>query len=170
LFEEDGRFELHPMVSQMAAERLEADADDFEETRQRHAEFFTRRMKVLEEKSSNAQMEAACELHKDVDNLRLAWEWGVEHANRRAIEDGMAGLARFYDLRNLPEEGEAAFQAAVTATQPLAALENPGGEKQALLAKLYVYLDQFQLQLGKSEAGNAFIHDASQPGGKASDS
>lgn len=168
VLEEDGRFDLQPMVSQMAAEHLEADAVDYEETRMRHAEFFIRSMRILEGESGDERISAACNLHKDLDNLRLAWEWAVGHADAAAMEGGMVGMRRFYEIRNLPEEGEAAFQAAVTAMQPLAALERPGGKKRALLAELYTCLGHFRLLLGKSEAAQAAMLEASHLGDKSS--
>jgi predicted ATPase len=149
LLEDGGRFDLQPMVSQMAAERLEEDADDSEGTRKRHAEFFTRRLSILEEQTGDEQVGTTCDLHQDVDNLRLAWEWAMAQSDAAVIARGAPGLARFYEICNLPEEGEAAFQAAVTAIQPLAALENSRGDKQALLAQLYTCLGHFQLLLGK---------------------
>jgi predicted ATPase len=144
LLEEDGRFDLQPVVSQMAGERLEADTVDSEATRQRHAKFFTGQMGVLDERSGDEQLSAACNLHKDLDNLRLAWEWAVARADAAMMERGMAGLARFYEICNMPEEGQAAFQAAVSAMRPLAASENSRGDKQALLAQLYTCLGHFQ--------------------------
>jgi predicted ATPase len=164
LLEQDGRFDLQPMLSQLAAERLEADGAEFAGTQQRHAEFFTGCLRILERESGDKQIRAACKLHKDLDNLRLAWEWALAHADAGAMVHGMAGLARFYELLNLPEEGEAAFQAAVTALQPRVAPEIPEDGNQALLAKLYTSLGHFQLQLGKSEAGQAALREASRLG------
>jgi predicted ATPase len=145
---EDGRFDLLPVVRQMATERLEANTAHYEEARRRHAGFFIRRMRNLEEEAGGEQLRAACNLHRDLDNLRLAWDWAVAHPDTAALGRGMNGLARFYELRNLPEEGEAAFQAAVTAMRPLAANENVGREKIALLANLCIHLRHFQLQRG----------------------
>lgn len=164
LLEEDGRFDLQPTLRQLAAERLVSDVVDFEGTQQRHAEFFIGCMRNLASDSGDGQIGAARELRKDLDNLRLAWEWAVAHADAGAMKRSGAGLSRLYELLNLPEEGETAFQAAVTALKPLAAPENRVDSYQALMANLYTYLGRFQRLLGKSEAAEAAMHEAGHLG------
>jgi predicted ATPase len=145
------RFDLQPLVSEYAADRLDADPAKRRRTERRYAVFFTTRLQKLTEESPGKQTAAVEDLHGELDNLRKAWEWAVDHGDILAIERGADGLARFYMLRNRPEEGAAAFQRAVAAIRPLAEAENPGGERQRLLADLVEQLGRFQSLLEKSE-------------------
>ena len=49
------------------------------------------------------------ELGADLDNIRQAWQWAVVAAQIEEIEGALGGLARFYDLTSLFEEGAAVF-------------------------------------------------------------
>jgi DNA-binding SARP family transcriptional activator/predicted ATPase len=159
-----GRFDLHPLVSEYVAERLRTDPSDLQRAEARQAKFFTQRLQSLAEESPYEPGEAADDLHADIDNVRRAWAWGVAHPDGPGLVNGLEGLARFYTLLGLPDEGEMAFQAAAAAMRPLAAVENPGGERQMRLARLLMKLGHFQDMLGKSEAARAAVQEAEQLG------
>jgi predicted ATPase len=145
------RFDLHPLVYEYASGRLDADPASRQRTERRHAQFFTAWLQKLDKKSSGDPLETAKDLYREIDNLRQAWEWAVTQRASSIIEQGADGLAKFYALWKLPEEGAAAFRAAAQALRPQAELENPGGKNQALLANLLEQLSYFQSQQGKSE-------------------
>ncbi len=169
LEEEAGRFYLQPLVADYAAERLGADGAEIQRVERRHAEFFACRLQILGKESSTDTKEAAGDFRREIDNLRQAWEWAVAHADTTLLGQGQDGLARFYTQNRLPEEGEAAFQAAAAAIRPLAEIENPGGERQALLARLCMHLGRFQLQRGRTEAASASFQEARQLAKAAND-
>jgi predicted ATPase len=159
---EEGRFDLQPLVAQYATERLEADPGFKQRLESWHADFFKERLKNLEAENPGEQMNTAGDLQQEIDNLRQAWGWGVAHADITVLGESQGGLAIFYTQCNLTKQGAAAFQSAANAIRPLAAIENPGGKRKALLAELYMQLGRFQLRLGKSEEASKNIQEAIQ--------
>jgi predicted ATPase len=145
------RFDLQPLVGEYAASRLDADSADRRRTEHRHAEYYVTCLQQLEKKSAGDPMALANDLYQEIDNLRQAWEWAVANCDRLIMERGAAGLAKFYVLQDMPQEGVAAFQKATAALDPQAELENPGEENQGLLANLLEQLGYFQRQLENFE-------------------
>jgi predicted ATPase/class 3 adenylate cyclase len=75
-----GRFELHELLRQYAAEKLAEVPDDQAATAERHARYYvgmlTDRATAL---VSPKMADARDELRRDMDNLRLAGEWTMRH-------------------------------------------------------------------------------------------
>jgi hypothetical protein len=161
------RFDLQPLLGEYAATRLDADPADRQRTERRHAKYFTTGLQRLEEKSPGDPMAAASDLYQEIDNLHQAWEWATAHRESPTIKRGADGLAKFYVLRNMPQEGAAEFRKAIAAVHPQAELENPGGENQALLAQLIEHLGFFLKELGEFEAAAAAQEEAHQRRPKA---
>lgn len=77
---EAGRYDLHEVIRQYASEHLEADPARCDETCARHCEYYMKFAAEHETKlKSAAQQESMRELTVELDNLRAAWMWGVEH-------------------------------------------------------------------------------------------
>ena len=58
------------------------------------------------------QMEAIAELEPKAENLRVAWQWTIDHRDWQLVEQAMDGLGFFYEWQGRLEEGEAAVQMA----------------------------------------------------------
>jgi predicted ATPase/class 3 adenylate cyclase len=75
-----GRYELHELLRQYAADKLAADAEASEAALERHARFY---VGLLESRRSTLlgprMAEARDELRNEVDNLRTAVEWAAVH-------------------------------------------------------------------------------------------
>ncbi len=72
------RFDLHELVRQFVAEKLTQYPDDFQHTRQKHAEYFSHFVKDQEvDMYGNKQTEALATLLLEIDNIRRTWRWGV---------------------------------------------------------------------------------------------
>ena len=73
-----GRFELHELLRQYAAERLAAEQAELANARERHARFYVGMIAARSEAlRGEHMMEARDELRVEVDNLRAAAEWAV---------------------------------------------------------------------------------------------
>lgn len=111
-----GRFEIHELLRQYAAQRLAA-APDLEVTaRARHAAHY---LALLEQRGAALggpeSREALASLRRNLDNVRLAWQWAVD--GRRIDELGHAArpLERLYHYSGLLAEGAQTFAAAAAA-------------------------------------------------------
>lgn len=163
----DGRYEMHEVLRQYAAEKL-AEVEAVE-TATRHADYFTRWVQRHEAALSGETMaESTGAIQAEIDNVRAAWRWAVEHSDLAAIARSMAGLARFYVLKSLTREGEAALRAAIHAVRARLAAGKPGpiavalfdGPEQdqpaeAVLAALLVWHGRLLARSAQPEAAAA---------------
>jgi predicted ATPase len=93
-----GRYELHELLRQYAAEKLADESPDvLASTRERHARYYLARLAERREALVGAGLvQARDELRGDVDNLRVATEWAVanwEEGDARAV---LGGLNEFF--------------------------------------------------------------------------
>ena len=120
-----GRYDLHELLRQYAEERLQETADETEGVYQRHSRymlsFLGHKEKDLEGKQ---QKEALEEIQREIDNVRAAWQWAVEHKREEEIAGAAHALWFFYDTRGWYTEGEQAFRA------PAEALGMNGSEEK----------------------------------------
>jgi predicted ATPase/transcriptional regulator with XRE-family HTH domain len=111
-----GRYEIHELVRQFAADQLAADPEDAAATQHRHATYYAtwlRSRKPLLQ--GPQQQEAVAEITAEIDNLRAAWQLAID---RRDIDlfwlmtEGTV-LTWFYELRSWYREAETITRRAV---------------------------------------------------------
>ncbi|HSG66021.1 MAG TPA: hypothetical protein VLD39_13515, partial [Gammaproteobacteria bacterium] len=99
-----GRFELHELTRQHAAERLAADGAALEETGERHARHY---IGLVEARGpalfSNEMVAARDELRLELDNIRIAAEWAVRHWPIEDVRMATSALVRFLFVQGLSE-------------------------------------------------------------------
>lgn len=115
-----GRYDLHELIRQYAAERLAEQADEQDETQARHARYyliwFREQQKCL---YGASQREALAELTADIDNLRLAWSWASAHGELVLLGQAMRVFASFHDIRGWLDEGLSYLRQAVEVLEPI---------------------------------------------------
>lgn len=110
----DGRFDLHELVKQYAAEKLDETPEEGHETRDRHTAFYAAFLQERDRwlRGGARQQAALQEIETEIDNVRSAWDWAVQRGNTEALEQA-ASCFRFYcQTRGHYQEGEAAFRRA----------------------------------------------------------
>ncbi len=142
---ETGRYDLHPLVRQYAAEKLAADAADEADAHGRHARFY---FSFLEGQAGRLRgkdpQRALDEIGVELANVRTAWAWAVDQGWDAELEAGLGGLVDYYRLAGLYQEGAAVFQAAV---QRLSSRENPASRR--LVARLCIERAHLLFQQGR---------------------
>lgn len=114
---ENGRFDLHEVILQYAQSHLNEEPS-FEESQDRHSNFYLSLLEAQEEALKGAsQREAMRELTTEIDNLRAAWLWAVNHEKYPLIMQAVPGLGRFYEIGGWLQEGIEQFQLVVKALQ-----------------------------------------------------
>ncbi len=152
----EGRYTLHELLRQFAAERLQAGSPDLAVPAQsQHSAFYldllAKRHVAL---NGRAPQPAIAELRAELGNIRVAWQWAVDHAESDALSEASSALADFYDLTGLFQEGAAVFGAATEQLQ--AHLLAPAGadrSAQLVLGTLLVVHARFltrQAQFGRA--------------------
>jgi DNA-binding SARP family transcriptional activator/predicted ATPase len=130
------RYALHQLVRQYAAERLARRPVEQAETRTRHATYYA--VLVREVAPALRKTVAAQEaISADIANIRLAWDWAVEHVNVDVLEQLLEGFARWHELQGLPSQAaEALGQAAARLRAALAQVAAPDPPMQRLLGSV----------------------------------
>jgi predicted ATPase/transcriptional regulator with XRE-family HTH domain len=147
---DDGRFTMHELVRQYAAGRLAADPAEETAARQRHSLYFLDFIAGLEPDLKSArQLTALAAVNADIDNIRSAWIFGVQHGDLPRVQH-MRAHWYYYDIRGWFTEAEASLR--WTATE----LENILGKcarvdpvATVLLAYVRAQQGWFCLRLGK---------------------
>lgn len=99
------RFELHPLVQQYAAEKLDGYQLEVEQWRERHAVHYTSwfaSKRPADQRSG--QRQALEELGTDFLNLQAAWQWATSAGRTDLIEQAVFMTSRFLLLRGRTSE------------------------------------------------------------------
>lgn len=134
----DGRYELHPVVHQYAADKLGNWPDLQATTLARHAAYFAAFLHERESRLKGKDGQAALvEVSAVAAEIRRAWQWGAQEVDSRVLRQAMESLMVFYDLRGPFQEGHAAFREASTRVQEAwLALSEAAQAAQPQLARL----------------------------------
>lgn len=124
------RMELHPLVQQMAALRLDQGAAR-EATEAAHADYFHRWLRQLEPAAENGQREALQAIDLEFENCRRAWQCSIAQGQAEAILDSVPTLLNHFEHRARFEEGLALLRQAT---------DSPLGRADARLRSLLLGL------------------------------
>jgi predicted ATPase/DNA-binding SARP family transcriptional activator len=106
---EDGRYDMHELLRQYAAERLAADPADEQATRQRHARYYA----GLLPDPAGAAAGGGPSLDVEVENLRAATDWLIGHADATRLDAHLVRLWPWYRRRGWLREAQAVLTAAL---------------------------------------------------------
>jgi predicted ATPase/DNA-binding CsgD family transcriptional regulator len=107
-----GRYHLHELLRQHAEEHWETpqDASSIRGSHGRfYAEYLQRRLSAI---LGPGQREAVAEIEAELENVRQAWGWAIEHGETQALGKSFATLAQFFQMRSRYLEGAAALEQA----------------------------------------------------------
>jgi predicted ATPase len=107
-----GRFEIHELLRQYAAEALDQAPASAKAARDRHSTHYARFLQQLEaDLKGPRQQWAVARIQSDGENVRTAWNWAVERQDADRLELALESLCRFYEWRGRYRDGEAACRA-----------------------------------------------------------
>ncbi|MBI5033936.1 MAG: tetratricopeptide repeat protein [Chloroflexi bacterium] len=103
---ESGRYDLHEVIRQYAQAHLADDSARETTIRNRHSEYYLEKLCCREKDLKSAALrETLRELTDEIDNLRVAWGWAIEHEKFAALGDAVMGLGRLFELGGWLTEG-----------------------------------------------------------------
>jgi predicted ATPase/DNA-binding SARP family transcriptional activator len=133
---EGGRYDLHELLRQFAASKLQEEAEEERAARDLHSSYYLgllhTRLKALE---GVGQQAALVELGAEVDNLRAAWQWATEQGNFEAMRKAARSISRLFQMRGWLYEAAILFRRAV---EVLENSEQAAGEHRAALGQMLV--------------------------------
>lgn len=150
-----GRYHVHELLRQFAAEKLLLEANSPQASQQpeavlvawqRYSRYYltlvARREASLR---GDTPQQALSELRAELDNIRQAWHWAVVAAQIEDIEEAIGGLARFYDLTSLLEEGASIFGQAATDLNNQAQSSDENSKQAARQTVVKLWVEQARL-------------------------
>lgn len=149
----DGRYQIHELLRQYAAEQLAQTPQQVNAVHERHCAYYTTFLhNHLDAVLGSEQRVAFTEIHAELDNIRAAWQWAVDHADTTAILKSTRTLEAFYQARSYFVEGASALQKAADSLA-----EGAARQEQLALALVLVCLGWFYIRLGKYEAAETAV-------------
>lgn len=104
---ESGRYDLHELLRQYAAEQLEHESMDESDMHERHAEFYLSLLATYQSMlQSGRQRDALAVLIPETDNIRAAWSEAISSCRVDLIQTAVWTLWYMYELRTYFQEGE----------------------------------------------------------------
>jgi predicted ATPase len=111
--EPDGRYQMHELLRQYAAEQLAASPDAVVEAHDRHcayyAQFLHQRLVDI-----GRRREVAQEIAAELENIRAAWRRAIDHGKTEVIQKAASTWFYFCQIQSRYQEGEAVLAAAIT--------------------------------------------------------
>ena len=152
----DGRYSLHELLRQYAAERLE-ESGAADATRRAFAAYYAQLLAggwAL--MTTGQQREAVAEIDAELDNIRAAWPSIVQSAPPDVLHRALLALAAYYRVRGPLHDGQAALS---VAEQRLRAAGDDAGSRAAL-ASLLVVSAQILIRLGKGRQAEGMLQES----------
>ncbi len=111
---EEGRYALHEVLRHYAAAKLATTPTQRAETRARHARHFADWLADQQsELHGTTQQAALAMIAQDLENVRTAWAWALDHGNTDVAAQALGSLYDFHRMRGRFEEGLALIEPAV---------------------------------------------------------
>jgi predicted ATPase len=149
----NGRYTIHELLRQYAFERIAADPVELAAARAGHAAHFLRLLQAAEAGLKGAHERASLDaIAGDLDNIRTAWRYAIEHVDRPALASAAESLFLFYETQSLFEEGEELFGRAATAVS-----ETTSAGDEILLGNLLARQGWFNLRLYRFELAQGLL-------------
>jgi predicted ATPase/DNA-binding SARP family transcriptional activator len=142
-----GRYEMHELLRQYAAEQLAAEPGGEAASRERYAAYYGDFLREREERLLETdQEETLHELEREMDNVRAGWRWLVEHEKVEVLDAALWTMAAYYLLHGQTLAGLALAEGALA---QLPGLQQNGVAGQRLHARLRLFQGFFIYSTGR---------------------
>ncbi len=113
-----GRYDLHELVRQYAAERLHENLEEEAATRNHHSAYYTDFAAAQEKHLKGArQIEALAEISTEMENIRIAWRHAVTHYHIDSVRKPIRAFQSLFEMRGWNAEGQALYSWAAAELQ-----------------------------------------------------
>lgn len=144
--ERDGRYQIHELLRQYAAEQLAHSAADTADARAQHSLYYADFMHERAEHLMGEQQAAILdELNRELDNIRSAWVWAVAHNDAANLAKAAYTFYHFHNLQGRFREVVTALESAIAQFD---AAPTTTGQQATTLALLNVLLGFCYPRLG----------------------
>lgn len=159
----DGRYEIHELLRQFAAEALAAQPGVQPRVEALYSRYYLDFVAARRERLQRSDPRgAAAELQGELDNIRQAWGLALQHHWLTLLEQSVLALREFYVFTGLTREGATIFQAASSALGQ--ALATAPASQVQLLSTFLGFHGSFLIGLGEHAAAQTSAEAAYQLG------
>ena len=142
-----GRYALHELLRQFAAEKLAQSPATEHETQAAHSAFFCHFLQEQEtDLKGRQQIDALARIETEIDNIHLAWTWAANQCRADYLDQGSHSLGYFYAWRSRFAEGERAFGLAEAAL-----CDAVSRQDKLVLAKVQIWRSRLNRLLGQPQ-------------------
>lgn len=142
----DGRYKIHELLRQYAAEKLAESFENASQVRDRCCAYY---MGFLESQLARAargqQLQMAAEVEAELENIRACWTWAVDQGNAEQLRKVVPALGLFWQFRSRYVEAAASLEKAAQSLDGAEASEGTA----ITLALVLVHLGWFYIRLGR---------------------
>lgn len=154
----EDRYELHELLRQYGEAKLRGSPSVYHATCARHCAYYTDLLAERERALRGYEQEAAlAELNAEIENVRLAWRWAVEHAEADAIIKAAHGFWIFTEVTGRYVEAQSSFRAAARRFEPIANAEDSCGAAAQALAMTLIREGPVYVRLGDQRRGEEIL-------------
>lgn len=149
-----GRYQMHELLRQFAAERLAESPNLAAGVRDTHCAYYTDFLAGQRNSiDGERQREVIAAISADLDNIRAAWGAAVQGLRLDDLQKSAYTWMDFFELQSRFREGAETFDRLAEAL----AQAPPGRQRDLLLAEALAYLGQECLRLGQLEKARAAL-------------
>jgi predicted ATPase/predicted Ser/Thr protein kinase len=153
-----GRYTIHELLRQYAAEKLACWPEIEKAVRDRHASHYAAALQRWGQDVKGPQRPAAlAEMDVEVDNARAAWDWAVERVQVQQLDRAIEGLGWFYEVRLRFPEGDTALRAAADMFAAQERCTKLSADGLRVWAQALVWQGGFSLYLGRAEIARQLL-------------
>jgi predicted ATPase/DNA-binding CsgD family transcriptional regulator len=171
--ETDGRYQIHELLRQYAAEQLVLSPDDLGGVYDLHCAYYVDFLhQRLGQLYGGRQPEATLEIAAELENIRAAWQWAVELAKVEELAKAREALSLFFQFQGRYLESAGVMEKAIDRLGPEQAARHPEfmASMQVGLAWSYIRLGRLaEAELVLDQAQHLYFRHNPPPPGYASD-
>ena len=143
------RYQIHELLRQYLVERLEQDDTQENNVRSAHSTYYLNALAEREAKlKGREQQQAMAEIEADIENVRVAWGWGVEKGDVAGLAGAMDTLGLFFEWNGRYQDGVSLFSNAITVLPTISS-----NQETCLRARLIIWKSVFIRGFDKQARG-----------------
>lgn len=150
----DGRYQMHELLRQYAAEHLAESTEGLVHIQNLHCAYYVEFLqKEMLAPYNGSHVEGTVKTEADLKNVRAAWQWAVQHNKLAAMQKAIKPLANFYQCQGRYTEALSTFEKTVDL------LREQGDQALAALALAdnLMVLSFFYLRFGRIDEAEAVL-------------
>ncbi|MEW5961476.1 MAG: NB-ARC domain-containing protein, partial [Chloroflexota bacterium] len=150
----EGRYQMHELLRQYAAEHLAQSPADVGRMYDRHCAYYT---DFLQERARAVigarQRQVIRELTAELENIRAAWQWAVAQRRITDLQKAIYPYSQICDFQSRYREAADAFEQAIQSLESAA----PSPERELTLAVALTFLGWDYVRLGRLESAQTMF-------------